>query len=385
MLFYFRDAYWEAIYDYTDYSYMWVSIAVGSIYGIMGTTLGVLSVMQLHGRKRIYYMGTITLSIAVFSIVAAIFGGISQQIMEYEFNIDLWYYPNNLIVAAAALIPIILFLVSLSIFERFKHVIEVKEENPTRILRLRKRSQTMVVSTSVVFLIVLGLLGAGLFDHEKRDEYSEWESVELVDTIEVKPGVTIEIWNSYGPYMDTEYKIVYEEDGRKVNRSFFPDLMGALDWLSNNSDPDDRILSWWDYGYSIEGYTGLESIIDKPARYIEQTIWDTSSIEEWSEDENRIKDVASALIAIDPSNTISVMENYDADFLLTNSRDQYGILYALVLGSGENLDDYFEYDQGEKLTELGKNTVVHRIWKGDGIPGLELVYSDFQVMILKRV
>ena len=158
MLFYFRDAYWEAIYDYTDHSYMWVSIAVGSIYGIMGATLGVLSVMQFRGRKRIYHMGTITLIIAVFSMVAAIFGGISQQIMEYEFNIDLWYYPNSLIVAAAALIPIIVFLVSLPIFERFKHVIEVKEENPARILRLRKKSQTLAVSTSVVFLIVLGLL-----------------------------------------------------------------------------------------------------------------------------------------------------------------------------------------------------------------------------------
>jgi len=337
----------------------------------------------LRNTSKISYIGNLTLIVAVFSIVMAILGGILQQVIERELGYDLWTYPNNLTVGAITLVPILIFLVSLPLFERFRRILEVKEEDPGRILRLRKRSQTLAFSTGVVFLILIGLLSVGLFDHEQAtDDRSEYEQQGILDILEVRPGIRIEIWSLSG--WENEYRIVYSENGKTVNRTFVPELFGAISWLANNSEPGEKVFSWWDYGFSVEGYTGLESVIDRPARYIEQTIYDPSLIEEWGENETAIRDVSSGLIAVDNNLTLAMMEKYGASYLLTNIRDQHGVLYALVLGAGKDIDDYRDW-RDDSLTELGQKTVIHRIWKGEDIPGLEVVYSDLEVKVLKRV
>jgi hypothetical protein len=383
MAFYFRDAYWEIKWEYTDYSYLWGAVTAGLIYGTLGTTLGALSIQQLKDTSKISYLGNLTLIIAVFSIVMAILGGILQQIVYSELDSDLWMYPNNLVVGAIALVPILIFLVSLPVFDRFRRVLDVKEEDPGRIIKLRKRGQSLALGTGVGFLVLVGLLSVGLFDHEQAtDDINHYEKQGILDIIEVRPGVRIEIWSLSG--WENEYRIVYTENGETFNRSFVPNLLGAVRWLEENGTPDEKIFCWWDYGDSIEGYTGMESVIDTPARYIEQTIADPSSIEEWMEDETPIRDVASGLIANDPSITLSLMEKYGANYLLTDIRDQHGILYAIVLGAGKDTDDYLDW-RDDSLTELGQSTVIHRIWKGEDIPGLEVVYSDLEVKVLKRV
>jgi hypothetical protein len=371
LVFYFRDAYREMIYDYTDYTYFWGALAIGSIYGFLGLGLWLLSVLQFRNVRRISYMGTITLAVAVFSMVAFIMGGILQQYVEYAWDVDLWTYPNNLILGATALVPIMIFLFSLYVVDRFKKIVEIKEKDPARIIRLRKRSQTLAASTGIVFFILIMIISLGFFDHERDDR--SFETAELVNVIQVRDDVRIEIWSGYyqGYGMDNEYRIVYEENGIVMNMSFIPDLTGALEWLSNHSIPGEKVFSWWDYGYSIEGY-------------LEPTIWDPSTIEEWSDDESRIRDVAKGLISVDPSVTTSMMDRYNASYLLTEIRDEYSILYAIVIGAGEDVDDYIHYESGT-LTDTGKNIFLHRIWAGDEIPGLEVVYSDLKVTVLKRV
>ena len=184
MLFYFRDAYWEAIYRYTDHSYLWGAIAIGIVYGILGITVEISSIVQLRDTKKISYLGNITLIIAVFSVVAAIMGGILQQVAGYELDIDLWFYPNNLVMGAIALVPILVFLISLPIVDKFRKILDIKEEDPARITKLRKRGQTLAVSSCLVFLVVFGILAAGLFDHERVDGPVEWREKELIDVIE---------------------------------------------------------------------------------------------------------------------------------------------------------------------------------------------------------
>ncbi len=40
------------------------------------------------------------------------------------------------------------------------------------------------------------------------------------------------------------------------------DWFQALDWIEENSEPDDVIMSWWDYGYWIQTYAGRPTIAD---------------------------------------------------------------------------------------------------------------------------
>jgi uncharacterized membrane protein len=384
MAFYFRDAYWEATWQYTDNIYFWGAIAIGFVYGTLGIALIKLSILQMKDTSRISYLGNLTLIIAVFSIVMAILGGILQQVVEWELGYDLWFYPNNLVIGAIAIVPVLVFLASLPIFDKFRRILEAKEEDPGRILRLRKRSQALAFSAGVVFLILIGLLSVGFFDHDMNREDQTFVKNELLDSFDVRPGVRIEVWNGYGPYMDTVHKIIYEKDGVLMNESIYPNLIDALDWILQNSTTGQKVFSWWDHGYPIEGYTGLDSVIDRPAKYLQQTIANPSTIKAWADNETPIRDVASGFIAIDPSQTISIMDQYGADFFLTEIRDQYSIMYAFILAAGLETGDYIEWQQAS-LTDLGKNTVIHRIWSGEEIPGLEVVYSDLEVKVLKRV
>lgn len=37
------------------------------------------------------------------------------------------------------------------------------------------------------------------------------------------------------------------------SRMIFDDFREAYRWLSQNTKPDARVMSWWDYGYQISG------------------------------------------------------------------------------------------------------------------------------------
>jgi hypothetical protein len=384
-VFYFRDAFLEIDYFNTDYSYVWGALAVGIFYGLLALILLLFAILQFKDNRRISYLGNLTQAAAVFSIFGIVLGGILSQVVQYVWDIDLWNYPNNLVLGAIALVPIIVFLVSIHSIDRFKRLLEFKEDDPGRIVKMRKRSQVLAVSFGVVFLIVLGIIGVGFFNHSRpyEDENPPFEYSELMDTIQVRPGVTIEVWNGHGYGIDTAWKLVYTENGKVVSTGFWPSLFDAMEWLYNNSSPGDVVLSWWDYGKPLEGFTGLKSVVDEPTKDLEMTLADPTSIEEWSTDTQGIEDVSNALLAVDPSMTTTMMDKYNATFLLTSIREEFAILYAIAIGANKDPDDYIDW--GNALTDLGKKTTLHKIWTGVEIPGLELVYSDLEVRILKRI
>ncbi|MGA1822331.1 MAG: HAAS signaling domain-containing protein [Thermoplasmatota archaeon] len=383
-LFYTREAYFELSYTYSDMIYFRGALVIGIVYGILGFGLCISAILQLSSPGRIAYLGSITQIVAAISLVILIVGGVLQQILYSIFDIDLWEYPDNLTLGPLVIIPIIILLISIPLMDRFKSQLDLKERDPMRINRLRKRSQGLTLGASFVILIMLSALVFGSVVNREYLEDDSWKRVELLDTIQVRDGARIEVWASHGPWMDLEYRIIYDDDGTARDELFFPDLLGAVRWLADNSSTGEKVMSWWDYGYSIEGYTGLEVVIDKPTRFLDESVADTSRINEWEEDEEKIKDVANGLITLDPEITVSTMEKYDSTYLLTHIRDSYSILYALVLGAGMDSDDYFDWET-MNLTDLGKNTIVSRIWRGDEIPGFEIVYSDLEVKLLKRI
>jgi hypothetical protein len=78
--------------------------------------------------------------------------------------------------------------------------------------------------------------------------------------------------------------------------------------------------------------------VDRPARFIQDTISPSCRVEEWATDETGIRDVSTALITTDPSETVSLMAKYDSNYLITDINDAYGIFYAFVRGAGKDTE-----------------------------------------------
>jgi len=52
-------------------------------------------------------------------------------------------------------------------------------------------------------------------------------------------------------------------DGSRV---IFDDFREAYSWLSHNTAPDAKVMSWWDYGYQITGMGNKTVIVDNNTR-----------------------------------------------------------------------------------------------------------------------
>ena len=59
--------------------------------------------------------------------------------------------------------------------------------------------------------------------------------------------------------------------GRGENRIIVDDYREAYYWLKQNTEPDARIMSWWDYGYQITGMANRTVITDN-------NTWNTTHI-----------------------------------------------------------------------------------------------------------
>lgn len=58
---------------------------------------------------------------------------------------------------------------------------------------------------------------------------------------------------------------------RTGKQSFADDFREAYQWLNQNTAPDSKILSWWDYGYQITGMSERSVIVDN-------NTWNTTHI-----------------------------------------------------------------------------------------------------------
>jgi hypothetical protein len=73
------------------------------------------------------------------------------------------------------------------------------------------------------------------------------------------------------------------------------------------------------------------------------------------------------------------MDLYDADYILTNYRDAAGISYALIQAAyqPDPLSSYWP--------TLEEDSLLYRIWNVENVEGFEVVYSDLEVRILKKL
>lgn len=68
------------------------------------------------------------------------------------------------------------------------------------------------------------------------------------------------IWATSEAYSSPS--IVMSARGKDGERVFFDDYREAYYWLRQNTGEDDKVMSWWDYGYQISGMANRSVIVD---------------------------------------------------------------------------------------------------------------------------
>jgi hypothetical protein len=163
-----------------------------------------------------------------------------------------------------------------------------------------------------------------------------------------KYNAILETWEErYSPVDDwiLYYRILYTEDGKESLGYFSPKDKFHLDWIINNTDEDETILCWWDYGPEIKAYTGRNVVIDGPSTRIGATLSNPWDMENWNKDSDLIN-VSRALVGT-PKETMEIMKQYNATLVYIKSRDlalsapNTGIFPVIVNGAQWDLDDYY--------------------------------------------
>lgn len=183
----------------------------------------------------------------------------------------------------------------------------------------------------------------------------------------------------------TRKEIEYEREGQTVKGTFYDGMVPGLEWIKQNTPENSTFLLWWDYGKTLEGYTGRNSIIIAQSMAILKTVskYAAMSDEEMEkakcecEPDERVKDVALALVAEDPKETADIMKEYGADYLLVRDENKNN-LWAIASASEKSGEDYVE--NGE-LKDMAFNTTVFRTLNAEDLEGFEMVYSDESVVV----
>ncbi|UCG68404.1 MAG: hypothetical protein JSV09_11395, partial [Thermoplasmata archaeon] len=362
-------------------SFLFSMILVGIILLFLGIITVIGAVIQFRNPQYILHYG-IGSAILSLGLAAGILLIMSKPIIWRYTDMNVYDETIYGIFAPLYLILIFVYIVGLRSCEDFKRRFILEEMDNQEFFQRRKKSRNVVIAIAVISIILISSIGIGMYYYTaeitKKDE--------LLNTEEIggNYNARLEHWQGYydGQWYDT-YKIHYNKDGKDHMGIFFPEMRPGFNWIKENTEQNDTILCWWDYGHAIRGYTGRNVVIDNPSKSIENTIVDSSTIENW-EDEEKVKRVAQALVATNSSETIDIMKQYNSKYLITSNRDSSGITYAFFQAADLKIGDYMEVTKEmsfREFTEKGRQTLIYRIWAGENIQGLELVYSDIGTRI----
>ncbi|MBM4249464.1 MAG: hypothetical protein FJ149_08555 [Euryarchaeota archaeon] len=196
---------------------------------------------------------------------------------------------------------------------------------------------------------------------------------------------SIERWQHYdGMIWYDFYKIVYYMDGQMIEGAYDLSLWPALEWIKSNTTVNATVLSWWDYGHMIRGYTGRSGVIYYPSRSLLNTVADRSSVRHF-EPEEKVRQVAGTLLSDNDSEVKGYATGFGARYILVTRSDADGKAWAILQGAGLDQSTYIKDSGGGHMvpTEKGKELWLFRIWDGKGIEGMNVVFEDVNNVIVE--
>lgn len=207
-------------------------------------------------------------------------------------------------------------------------------------------------------------------------------------------------------YIDGEWvnytHLGYTKDGFYYETAFIDYALHAFNWMKNNTDEDSTVLSWWDYGGTIEGYSEREAIAVYPPLSLLDTIAMYSSFNEegkkryieeneWS-DNDTIKEIATVLTTDNLSNETvqNIVDKYNVKYIFTRYYDKQ-LAGIFLSAAGKNPTDYFtptensnKYCYGGIPKDKANETLIYRMWeKNPDIPRLTFKYAKQNIRIFE--
>ncbi len=171
--------------------------------------------------------------------------------------------------------------------------------------------------------------------------------------------------------------ILFTRDGVERRGYYVSAFDDAFNYLKTYSPSDATILAWWDYGNMIIGYAEREAIATNPSESLKISLTNANADIE-TDSEEKLQDIAKAMVATDPNDTLAILKKYDAEYMMVpvgifgDELKAKWIFYA----AGVDLDDMDDYWVTDRFVGKGRDTVLYKMVNKQDVPGLDLVYSD---------
>ncbi|KAI9143633.1 Oligosaccharyl transferase STT3 subunit-domain-containing protein [Paraphysoderma sedebokerense] len=154
--------------------------------------------------------------------------------------------------------------------------------------------------------------------------------------------------------------IVLASQARDGSQVIIDDFREAYYWLRKNTHPDDRVMSWWDYGYQIAGMANRTTLVDN-------NTWNNTHIATVGKAMSCSEDVA-----------YEVMKKLDVDYVLVifggligySGDDINKFLWMIRIAEGVYPDDvteskFFtergEYRVDDQATPTMRNSIMYKM------------------------
>ena len=372
-------------------NYPQVQIIAGLVFCIIGAATMVLVYLQFKKPSLIvhYQSGSVMLSLTLAAgILFVMLNYLVWRYLDKNFN-----YEQSMGIAMPVFLALNLaYMLGLRSSEEFQRRIALEEIDNKLFEQKRTSSRNAMVALAVVAMFLVSAAGAAMFAYNVQT--FEERSLVSTDHIGGKYDASIEHWKEYIKETGQFYgydRIIYTVGGVQHEGDISPSMMDSLNWIINNTEANATFLGWWDYGHAITGYAQRASVVANPSTDLKNTMFSTEFQKEWDTQEH-VSKVAKALVATNTSETMSIMNQTGAKYLITYQSDSMGKTYAMLQSAGLNQTDYLVYNYNanpytEPLspepTAKGRQTTVFKIWLGNDLPGLKLVYSDVYTRIYK--
>ncbi|THD21900.1 Dolichyl-diphosphooligosaccharide--protein glycosyltransferase [Fasciola hepatica] len=160
------------------------------------------------------------------------------------------------------------------------------------------------------------------------------------------------VWVSSYAYSSPSIVLAsYDASG---SRFILDDFREAYYWLWQNTKPDSRIMSWWDYGYQIAGMANRTTLVDN-------NTWNNSHIA-----------LVGKAMASNESEAYKTIQSLDVDYVLVifggyigySGDDINKFLWMVRIGGGEHPNEIQERDfltpQGEyRIDNAASSTMLN--------------------------
>jgi asparagine N-glycosylation enzyme membrane subunit Stt3 len=186
-------------------------------------------------------------------------------------------------------------------------------------------------------------------------------------------------YNAVVTYWADHSQLVYTDETSQHTLNFFDhNMKTGLLWINSSTPENATVLCWWDYGHMIKAVGERAVVVRNPSEEILNSVGDQSSIKEFDTNQ-KILDAATALTTSNESETLQIMEKYNATYLMVEKDDATKAIWIYrIAGLNET-----KYVTTEGFTDLGSNTMIARLLDNRDTGGFTQVYSDEYMKIYR--